>query len=116
VAPRYYRCNHFVEAGDDHVTGDHHISPCHFKENIDVKKTPIPSITLISRLSANFSRDATKDLELKMRWLVHVLVRLPIAAACPNSAAAIDTQPSTASTFSSQAICWSTSCHIRLNR
>ena len=52
MAPRYYRCNHFVEAGDDHVTGDHHISPGHFKENIDAQKTPIPSITLISRLSA----------------------------------------------------------------
>jgi uncharacterized protein YjiS (DUF1127 family) len=90
VAPRNYRCNHFVEAGDDNVTGDHHISPCHFKENIDVHDTPIPPITLVSHLSANSSRFATKDLELNMRWLVHVLVRLTIAATCTNSAAAID--------------------------
>jgi len=62
------------------------------------------------------SLGATKDLELKMRWLVHVLVRLTIAAACTNSAAAIDTQPSMASTSSPRAISWSNSCHVRLNR
>jgi len=73
LAPRYYPLvKPFLSKQADVSTlvnwRDHHILPCHaLKENIDVQKTPIPlsisPLILFGALSANVSRDATKDLE-----------------------------------------------------
>jgi len=41
-----------------------------------------------------------------MRWLVHVLARLAIAASCTTSAAALDTRAAPANNLPSQAACW----------
>jgi hypothetical protein len=53
-----------------------------------VAGTPIHPITFVDRLSALSSHVITRDIGLKMRWHVHVLVRLAIAATSTNSAAA----------------------------
>ena len=43
---------------------------------------------------------------LTMRWFVHVLARLAIAASCTSSAAALDTWAAPANNLPSQAACW----------
>jgi hypothetical protein len=80
-----------------------------------VLQTPFLSIAFVGHLSANsFARDSrpnfpaaigadlaakpvvitrdvvAHDLDLTMRWFLHVLAGLAIAATCTNSAAALD--------------------------
>ena len=43
---------------------------------------------------------------LTMRWFVHVLARLAIAASCTTSAAALDARVEPANTLHLQAACW----------
>jgi hypothetical protein len=84
---RNYGRNRTARPGDDPVTGVRQKSPYQFTENFFVAGTPIHSIALVDRLSARCSHVISRDIGLKMRWHVHVLVRLAIAATSTNSAA-----------------------------
>jgi hypothetical protein len=88
VATHNYGRNRIGRPGDDPVTGGRQKSPYQFTENLYVAGTPIHSIAFVDRVSARSSRVITRGIGLKMRWYVHVLVRLAIAATSTNSAAA----------------------------
>src|SRR5258708_24434936 len=57
--------------------------------------SPLPSLVAYQRASSLNRVGA----ELKMRWFVHVLARLAIAATCTSSAAALDARVSAANTL-----------------
>jgi hypothetical protein len=88
VATRNYGRNRIARPGDDPVTCCRQKSPYQFTEKFYVAGTPIHSIAFVDRLSARSSHVIRRDVALKMRWHVRVLVRLAIAATSTNSAAA----------------------------
>jgi hypothetical protein len=64
------------------------------------QSSPLPSlITFVDRLSADLFANRI-GAELKMRWFVHVLARLAIAATSTSSAAALDAQVAAPNTLS----------------
>src|SRR3979411_693429 len=94
--------------GDDPVTG-HRQSLSIGSRGISVAETPILSITFVGRLSAGLFANRV-GAELKMRWFVHVLARLAIAATCTSSAAALDARVGASNTLPPLTVCGSISC------
>jgi hypothetical protein len=79
--------NRIARPGDDPVTGGRQKSRYQFTEIFHVAGVPIRSIAFVDRLSRR-PHVITRDMGLKMRWHLHVLVRLAITATSTNSAAA----------------------------